>query len=490
MTNTAAPPAGASAGPARAPRSIPLPLLVTAGGIITAVSLGARSTFGLFLTPVVSSLHTGRATFALAIAIQNLVWGLSQPFAGAVADRWGSGRVLVFGSALYAAGLFLMAHSTTTGMLYLSLGLVVGVGIGIASFAVVLAAVGRMVAPARRSVALGIASAMGSVGQFVLVPLMQRLIDRIGWQHSAEWLAAALILIVVCSPVLRGRSADQMRQAGGATAAAADAEPVSLRHELRRAAHSRSFRLLVAGFFVCGFHVTFVATHLASYAQDIGQPRSIAADAIALIGLFNIFGSLAAGVLGARHSKARLLSLIYGTRAVVFAAFVLIPHSSATTLAFGAAIGVLWLSTVPLTSGIVVSQFGPTHAGTLFGIVFLSHQFGAFAGAYLGGTLADRAGSYLPVWWIAVALGVAAAVVHLFIDEGPQPEVPETVRVATRPVFGAAAALVVGVGLSGVLSLSSAAAADRNGPAEVAGAGAGSGWRAAFVCPLHLSPSS
>ncbi len=417
----------------------PFWLLMVAGSIVTALSLGVRSTFGLFLDPVIDTLDSGRGTFALAIAIQNLVWGLSQPLAGAVADRFGSARVLAAGAVIYSLGMVLMASADSSTALYLSAGFVVGAGTGAASFAVVLAAIGRMAPPEKRSMALGIATAMGSVGQFVLVPLVQRLIDANGWQATAVVLGVVILSVGLFAPGLRGRAAD-FQDAGQA-----GVDAVPLRSELRRAAHSRSYRLLNLAFFVCGFHVTFIATHLTSYAEDVGQTRAIAASALALIGLFNIAGSLGAGVLGGRYSKTKLLSAIYAGRAIVIAAFVLIPASATTTLVFGAFIGVLWLSTVPLTSGIVASQFGTAHTGTLFGIVFLSHQLGAFVGAWMGGTLADSTGSYDIVWWIAVALGVLAAVLHLMIDEGPQPAPPEAIRVAANPAGGVAAVVLLAI---------------------------------------------
>jgi MFS family permease len=460
----------------------PLWLLLVAGSIITSLGLGVRSTFGLFLDPVIETLGTGRGTFALAVAIQNLVWGLSQPVAGAIADRFGSARVLTVGSVIYAIGMVFMSTATTSQGLYLSAGFVVGVGTGAASFAVVLAAVGRMAPPERRSLALGIVTAMGSVGQFVLVPVAQRLIDRSGWESAAIVLGVVILAVMVCAPGLRGRAADFIEPSGagagsGSTATAGPAEIVPLRQELRRAAHSRSYVLLNLAFFVCGYHVTYIATHLTSYAEDVGQTRAVAATALALIGLFNIAGSLTAGVLGGRHSKTRLLSIIYLARAVVIAGFVLIPTTATTVVVFGAAIGLLWLSTVPLTSGIVVSQFGTAHSGSLFGIVFLSHQLGAFIGAWMGGTLADRAGSYDPAWWIAVALGVMAAVLHLMIDEGPQPEAPATIALSPAPLGGTAAIVAV-IGLSTALSIGSAQRVDAQAALDRAD-------QPAYFCVLH-----
>ncbi len=462
----------------------PLWLLLAAGSVITALGLGVRSTFGLFLDPVIETLGTGRGTFALAIAIQNLVWGLSQPLAGAVADRFGSARVITVGGIVYALGLVLMSTATSSGMLYLSAGFVIGVGTGAASFAVVLAAVGRMAPVEKRSMALGVVTAMGSVGQFILVPLVQRLIDSSGWESTAVILALVILAVLACAPGLRGRAADFIASSNPDASSGAPAAIVPLRQELRRAAYSRSFILLNLAFFVCGFHVTFIATHLASYAEDVGQSRSNAANALALIGLFNIAGSLAAGVLGGKHSKTRLLSMIYTARAVVITGFVLIPASQATTLIFGAAIGVLWLSTVPLTSGIVTGQFGTAHSGTLFGIVFLAHQLGAFVGAWMGGTLADRLGSYDPVWWIAVGLGIVAAALHLVIDEGPQPQAPEAIRLSPAPI-GGAAALLLAFGLSAALSLSTASRAGASESAIDSPSGSSDAAAVGYFCVLH-----
>lgn len=444
--------------PSASRASRPLWFVLVTGSIITALSLGVRSTFGLFLDPVIETLGTGRGAFALAIAIQNLVWGLSQPIAGAIADRFGSARVLATGAIVYAVGMVLMSTAGSSGALYLSAGFIVGAGTGAASFAVVLAALGRMAPPEKRSMALGIATAMGSVGQFVLVPVVQRLIDSSGWETTAVVLGGVILSVMVFAPGLRGRAADQTAGPAADDGENGAADPVvipPLSSELRRAAHSNSYRMLNMAFFVCGFHVTFIATHLTSYAEDVGQTREVAATALALIGLFNIAGSLAAGALGGRYSKSKLLTLIYGSRAVVLTGFVLIPPSATTTVVFGAMIGVLWLSTVPLTSGIVVGQFGTAHSGTLFGIVFLSHQVGAFAGAWMGGTLADRVGSYDPVWWIAVGLGVLAALLHLMIDEGPQPEAPPSSGFVPIPV-GGTAVIVALASVGAALSISTA----------------------------------
>ena len=424
-------------------RRLPLWLVIAMGGTITALSLGIRSTFGLFLDPVVDDLPIDKGAFAFAVAVQNLMWGFSQPLAGALSDRFGAARTLASGAVLYVVALLLMSTAESSGTLLLSAGFLTGIAVGAASFAVVLSAVGRMAPPEKRSMALGIVSAVGSLGQFVLVPITQRLLDTQSWQTTAVILAGIGLTIILFTPALRGKAADF--STGAAATDLDDARP--LRAELRRAAHARPYLLLNAAFFVCGFHVTFIATHLPSYAEDLGQSGRVASGALALIGLFNVFGSLSAGFLGARYSNTKLLAGIYGLRAVVIAAFVLIPASPVTTIVFGMAIGMLWLATVPLTSAMVTDQFGTAHSGTLFGIVFLAHQLGAFAGAWMGGELSDATGSYNVVWWIAVGLGVFAMVVHLNIVEGPVPEPPPAGSGGLVPATGLAA-IVLAAGVT------------------------------------------
>ncbi len=445
-------------------------LIVAAGSMITSISLGARSTFGLYLDPVVDSLGTDRGTFSLIIAVQNLLWGLSQPIAGAVADRFGAARVLAAGGVGYAISLLIMSQAQSTGLLFLSAGVLIGIATGAASFSVVLAAVGRMAPPDRATMALGVVTAMGSIGQFVLVPIAGNLLDTYGWRTTVALLAIVVGAVALFTWPLRGRAVDQQRPAADTSTSPA----VPLRSDLRRAAHSRSYLMLNAAFFVCGFHVTFIGIHLVSYGGDVGVPEGNARFALALIGLFNIIGSLAAGFLGSRFRKTYLLSIIYALRAVSIAAFVLIPATATTFIAFGATIGLLWLSTVPLTGGIVASQFGTTHSGTLFGIVFLSHQLGSFTGVWLGGELADRPDGYTTVWWIAVALGVVAAVLHLGIDEGPAapPPVGGDRRIVLSPAGGMA---VVMLSVGG-------AAAIHPGPAQAAD---GSGELLPYICLLH-----
>jgi predicted MFS family arabinose efflux permease len=387
-------------------------LVLLAGGLVTSLALGARSTMGIFLDPISDDLGLGASTFALSVAIQNLVWGLGQPIAGAVADRFGTVRVLVVGAFLYGSGLLLVANASSGLDLHLGAGVVIGLGQAAASYSVVLAAIGRLVPEDRRSFALGLATAFGSIGQFVIVPSMQVVIDRAGWRTAMVALGAMMVVVVIAAQPLRVRA-----QAAAGTGT--DEDHVPLSRVLRSAFANRSYLLLNLGFFVCGFHVTFVGVHLPKHLEDLGQGTSTAAIALATIGLFNIAGTFTAGVLGQRRSKTRLLSAIYAGRGLAFLALLLLPTSAATSLFFAAVMGFLWLSTVPLTSGIVMAQFGLRNAGFLFGVVFLSHQIGAFIGSYGAGQVRDAAGSYTAWWWVAVALAVFAAVLHLFIDEGP-----------------------------------------------------------------------
>ncbi len=435
-------------------RRVPLWAAIAAGGVVTSVALGTRSTFGLFLQPVVETIGTNRGTFALAIAIQQIVWGVCQPIAGAIADKFGTARVLAAGAVFFGAAMALMSTATSEAVLILSAGFLSGLAVATASFTVVLSAVGRMAPPEKRSMALGLVSAAGSIGQFVLIPLVRAILDRADWQTAAITLGVIGLTLLLFAPVLRGRSIDQVSAADRA----AEGEARSLRDDLRRAGRSPHYLLLNAAFFVCGFHVTFIATHLPTYVDDLGLTERSGDVALMMIGLFNVFGSLAAGFLGGRFSKTRLLAGIYGMRAVAITAFLLISPSAATTVVFGAAMGLLWLSTVPLTSGIVTQQFGTANSGTLFGIVFLAHQLGAFAGAYMGGLIADETGSYELVWWIAIALGLMAMILHLILDDGPVPDEPALPRVGLAPAGGLATVVLV-VGLASALALPARAAA-------------------------------
>ena len=382
-------------------------LIVAAGCAVSLISFGVRSGFGVFLEPMSGDLGWGREIFALAIAIQNLLWGVCQPVAGAIADRYGSARVLSVGAVVYAIGLFLMAEVSSPAMLHLSAGLLIGMGVAGASFAIVLAAFGRMVPEERRSWALGIGTAAGSLGQFTVVPLGQAFLGAYGWSTALVLLGFMVLLVIPCSTVLAGKpgTATGRRQSFG--------------EALREAAGHRGYWLLIAGFFVCGFHVAFIQTHLPAYIADAGLDPELGAWAIAVVGGANLVGAYTAGVMGGRRSKKAILSWLYFGRAVAIGGFMLLPMTPTVVLAFAFVIGLLWLSTVPLTSGLVAQFFGPRYMATLFGVVFFSHQVGAFLGVWMGGYVFDRAGSYDLVWWVGIGLGLFAALVHLPIDERP-----------------------------------------------------------------------
>jgi MFS family permease len=390
-------------------------VVVTCGCLIALISFGVRASFGLFTGPLSAANDWGRDVFALALAIQNLLWGAAQPFAGALADRFGPARVLVGGGIIYALGVALMPLSTTPLLLNLTAGVLVGLGGAGASFIVVISALGKLLPLERRSWAAGIATAAGSLGQFLFAPLGQAFIAAFGWSTALLLLAGFALLIPLLSIPFSGAGA-------GHASISTSERQLPLVEVLLLAFGHGSYRLLVAGFFVCGFHVAFITVHLPSYLGDIGVGAGWAAVSIALIGLFNIVGSYGAGMLGGKHSKRWLLCLIYLARGAVIALFVLVPPTPTTVLAFSAAMGLLWLSTVPPTSGLVALMFGVRHLGMLFGIVFFSHQVGAFLGVWLGGVLFERTGSYDIVWWLSVALSLFAALVHYPIDERPVPK--------------------------------------------------------------------
>lgn len=371
------------------------------------LSLGIRHGFGIFLRPMTLDLQWTRATFAFAIALQNLVWGFSQPFVGMVADRFGAGRVLVAGGLLYAAGLALMAQSTTGFELAFSAGVLIGLGLS-GTYTIVFGVVGRAVPVEKRSVALGTLSAMASFGQFAMLPYGQALISSIGWWWALMILAANACLIL---PLAIPLAADR-----GTTAVVSSVQQ-SVSSALAEARAHRGFWLVTLGFFVCGFQVVFVATHLPAYLLDRGMSVDVGMVALALIGLANIPGSFLAGYLGGRYPKKFLLTGIYGTRAVIIAAFISVPVTEWTVYLFAIALGLVWLGTVPLTSGIVAQIFGVQYLSMLFGIVYLGHQIGAFLGGWLGGYVYDTTGAYDAVWIIAVVLSVIAAAVNILVDD-------------------------------------------------------------------------
>ena len=382
--------------------------VLVCGAAIVMISMGIRHGFGLWLAPITTERGWSRETFSFAIAVQNIAWGLAGPFVGAIADRWGAFRVLVGGSLLYAAGLVTMGMATTGYGFLGGAGLLVGLSQAGTTYAVVYGVIGRNIAPERRSWAMGVTAAAGSFGQFLMVPVEGGLIGGIGWQGALFVLGAIALVIVPLAFGLREPHA-----------AATTTSKQSIGAAVYEALGHRSFQLLTAGYFVCGFQVVFIGVHMPSYLKDHGLTPAVATTALALIGLFNVFGTYAAGSLGGRLPKAYLLSGIYALRSLVIVAFVLAPLSAWSVYAFACTIGFLWLSTVPLTNGIVASIFGVRYLSMLGGFVFLSHQVGSFLGVWLGGKLYDITGSYDLVWWIAVALGVVAAVVNLPVRETP-----------------------------------------------------------------------
>lgn len=378
-------------------------LVIAAGGTIILISMGLRQSFGIFMQPLGCVLGIDRESFGLAIALQNLLLGL--PLAGYLADRFSPRRIVIWGALLYAVSMFLMTRVGGTPGLLLVLGVLTGTAQSATTFVVVLGAVGRVVDPARRTMAFGIVTAMGSFGMFLMVPLANFWLLNGGWDWAFEALAWTALVMVFAAVFLPAKLS---------TARASGPGFVAL---LRSASGHRGYLLLVSGFFVCGFHVAFIATHLPAYAVDRGLDRAVAANALALIGLFNILGSLLFGWLGDRFRKKYLLSWLYALRAVVISGFLVVPLTETTALLFGALIGVIWLGTVPLTSGMVGQIFGARYLGTLYGVVFLGHQFGAFLGAWWAGRMFESSGSYDAVWWTAVALGVMAASIHALIDD-------------------------------------------------------------------------
>ena len=381
-------------------------VVLIASSVLLTLSLGVRHGFGLFLQPMSADLHWGRETFAFAMAVQNLVWGVATPFAGMFADRFGTHRVAFVCGLFYAAGLATMAHATTPIGLALSAGVLIGLGLSGVSFSVVAGVLGRSFPPEKRSMALGISAAAGSFGQFAMLPLTQVLLSSLGWYGALVVLAAIAALMMPLTVAIYERHAGS-----------AHAFQQSASQAIREAMGHRGYVLLTIGFFVCGFQVVFVGVHLPAYLADKGMAPHVAVTALALIGLFNIVGTWTTGWLGSRMPKRYILSFIYFSRAVVFALFFLLPVSALSVYAFAVALGLLWLSTVPPTNGIVAQVFGVRYLAMLSGVTFFSHQIGSFLGAWLGGKLFDTMGSYDIVWWLSIALGIAAGLINLPIDE-------------------------------------------------------------------------
>ena len=382
-------------------------LLIILGSLVISTAMGLRHGFGLFMEPLSSELGWGRGVFAFALALQNLVWGLSQPFTGALADRFGAARIIVFGGLLYALGLLFMSLSTSVLGMTVSAGLLIGLGLSGTTFSVILGAVGRAVAPEKRSMAMGIVSAAGSFGQFAMLPGTLGLLEWLGWAAALMAMAAISTIIIPLGAMLRDKPSTKT------------ASDLSLKDALNEAAGQKGFWLLCLGFFVCGFQVVFIAVHLPGYLFDNGLAVKVGTTVLALVGLFNIVGTYTAGWMGGIWSKPKLLTWLYLIRGVVITAFVYLPLSPVSAYLFGIVMGLLWLSTVPLTNGIVASVFGVRHLSMLGGIVFLFHQLGSFMGVWLGGYFYDLTGNYNTVWQIAIVLSVVAAALHWFINEKP-----------------------------------------------------------------------
>lgn len=387
-------------------------VVLACGSIILMLSLGTRQSFGLFLQPMSTDLGWGRETFAFALALQNLVWGLAQPFAGMIADKFGAARIIVVAGVLYAAGLVLMAYSDTGFAFNISAGILVGLGLSGSAFGVVMGVVGRAFPPEKRSMALGIVGAGGSFGQFIMLPYGQALISQFGWFSALLVLAVSSFLIAPLAAALAGNSCASGRSGQSMTAA------------IHEAATHRGFWYLTAAFLVCGFQTIFIMVHLPAYLVDKGMAPVQGMIALALVGFFNIVGSYLCGFLGGHFSKKYLLSWIYGIRSVAILIFITLPLSQWSTWIFAAVMGITWLGTVPLTNGLVAQIFGVKYLSTLFSISFLGHQVGSFLGAWYGGYMFDATGSYMVVWMVAVALGVLACVLCLPIDEREMASMP------------------------------------------------------------------
>ncbi|WP_245821319.1 MFS transporter [Insolitispirillum peregrinum] len=392
-------------------------VIVLCGCLISMVTFGVRSDYGLCVTPLSMTRGWGREVFAFSIALQNLLWGLGQPFAGALADRFGAARVLAGGGMLYAAGVVLTATATDPLLLHLGAGVMVGLGLSGAAFAIVIAGFTRLLPTSWRSTATGLATASGSLGQFTFAPLGQQFIDVYGWQAALVILAFGVALV----PLLATALASPPKERESALQVGAVIHEERFIAAMKVALRHPSYLLLTAGFFVCGFHVAFITVHLPAYLADNGADPGLAAWSLSMIGLFNVIGAYGAGVLAGRWPRRWLLSAIYFGRVVAIMLFISVPVTSWSTLAFAGAMGLFWLSTVPPTSGLVAVMFGPRHMGMLFGIVFFSHQVGAFLGVWLGGKFYAQSHSYDLMWWISIALGLFATVVHLPIRERAAP---------------------------------------------------------------------
>ena len=384
-------------------------VIIAASAVIIILGMGIRQSFGIFLVPITETLGVNRETFSLAMAVQNIMLGI--PLAGILADRFGPRTVAIVGGLLYGIGMFAVSNVAQVGGLYLWLGVIMGLAQSSTSYVVILGAVAQIVPSEKRGLAFGIITAAGSFGMFTMVPVAQTLETNLGWQSAFAVLSGFIMLIAVLALVLPARQKSPSSLENPVTA--------SLTSTLKRASRHRGYLLLVSGFFVCGFHVAFIASHLPAFLGDGGVAPWARATALAMIGLANIAGSFTFGYLGDRYRKKYLLSGLYLTRAIIISLFLLLPLTSTTAIAFGMLIGFVWLATVPLTSGTIAQIFGARYLATLYGFVFFSHQVGSFLGVWLGGRVYDLSGSYTPVWLAAIALGIFAFLVHLPITDRP-----------------------------------------------------------------------
>jgi MFS family permease len=386
----------------------PQVLVIGAGAAVIAISLGVRQTFGIYLVPMTLDLEWSRGLFGFAMAIQNLLWGAAQPFVGGLADRYGSGKVIAGGAILYAIGVFGMASAITPVELVITGGVLVGLGMSGAGIAVVYGAVSRAVAPENRTYAVALVSTIGALGPMVLPIVSEKIIGAAGWSFSLTATAIIVLLVTLLT-----------RLFNHAEAVGSNEPDLSLRQVISAASRNSGYLLLVSGFFVCGFHVTFIGTHLPGYIISSGMTAEVGAQALAVIGFANIVGTYLAGESSKKYRQKNVLSLLYIGRAVLIAFLMILPKTEWTIYAFAAGFGLFWLSTVPLTSGVVARIFGAKHLGMLFGFVFFSHQIGAFFGAWLGGVAFDKTGSYTSMWYASIALGLIAALLHWPIRDQP-----------------------------------------------------------------------
>ncbi|HIF9199907.1 TPA: MFS transporter [Photobacterium damselae] len=390
------------------------PLLVWMGIGILIISLGIRQSFGIFMMPISDTFHTGREFFSLAIALQNLLFGLFQPFVGMAADRFGARRIIIVGAIAYGAGLYLTSLAATPSVLYLTIGALIGLGLSATSYVIILGAVARVVPAEHTAKAFGLTTAAGSFGMFAVIPGAQALLRNFDWQTTMQIFAVICCVMIAFAGFIKSQKATS-----DAPSQVDDSQTLS--EALQEAFRNRNYWLIHAGFFVCGFQVMFIATHLPSYLGDKGLPGNTAAMALAYVGVFNIFGSYFWGLMGDRFDKRYVMSSLYLMRTVIIAAFVTFPVTVNTASIFGAAIGFCWLGTVPLTSGLVRQIFGARYLSTLYGLVFFTHQVGSFLGAWVGGRIFDYYHSYTPIWWTTVVMALIAALLHLPINDKPVP---------------------------------------------------------------------